>query len=96
MADGTPSQGSAPENTRGVENERWLDRPNNINLIVKILVAACALSVVTDFFVHKHADYGFQAWIAFDAGFGFLAYVGLITAAKLFRRLVMRDEDYYD
>ena len=45
-------------------------------------------------------DDGSQYWlherIAFDAAFGFLAYVGLITAAKGIRRLLMRDEDYYD
>lgn len=59
-------------------------------------MVACALAVVADFFYSKHADYPFQEWIAFDAAFGFLAYVGLVTAAKGVRRLLMRDEDYYD
>ncbi|HIF92220.1 MAG: hypothetical protein ABGX04_14495 [Myxococcales bacterium] len=78
------------------EEDRWLDRPSSINLIIKILVAACVLSVLADFFYHKHADYSFQDWIAFDAVFGFVAYVGLVMTAKGLRRLLMRDEDYYD
>ena len=76
--------------------DHWLDRPASVNLIIKALIAACAISVLADFFYHKHADYSFQGWIAFDAAFGFLAYVGLITAAKGLRRLLMRDEDYYE
>lgn len=78
------------------EDERWLDRPGSVNLIIKVLMVACALSVLADFFYHKHGDYHFQEWIAFDAVFGFLAYVGLVTAAKGVRRLLMRNEDYYD
>jgi hypothetical protein len=77
-------------------DNHWLDRPGSVSLIIKVLVLACALTVVADFFYHKHGDYHFQEWFAFDAAFGFLAYVGLITAAKGMRRLLMRDEDYYD
>jgi hypothetical protein len=77
-------------------DDRWLDRPSSISLIIKLLVAACALSVAADFFYHKHGDYHFQHWFAFDAVFGFMAYVGLVTAAKGVRRLLMRNEDYYD
>ena len=77
-------------------DDRWLDRPSSISLIIKLLVAACTLSVLADFFYHKHGDYYFQHWFAFDAAFGFLAYVGLVTAAKGVRRLLMRNEDYYD
>jgi hypothetical protein len=76
--------------------DRWLDRPGSVNLIIKVLVCACALTVVADFFYHKHGDYHFQEWFAFDAAFGFLAYIGLVTAAKGVRRLLMRSEDYYD
>jgi hypothetical protein len=78
------------------EGEWWLDRPGSIRLIIGGLVAACVATVAADFFYHKHGDYVFQEWIAFDAVFGFLAYVGLITLAKGLRRLLMRSEDYYD
>jgi hypothetical protein len=80
----------------GATESWWLDQPENINRIVMALVAACIAAVASDFFYHKHADYAFQEWLGFDAVFGFVAYVGLITVAKGIRRLLMRSEDYYD
>jgi hypothetical protein len=92
----TPDPASQPSSGGGANDDWWLDRPSSIRLIIRVLMVACALSVVADFFYHKHGDYHFQEWFAFDAAFGFLAYVGLITAAKGVRRLLMRGEDYYD
>lgn len=86
----------ATEHGSKSDGDHWFDRPAHVNWIIKALIAACVISVAADFFYHKHGDYHFQQWIAFDAVFGFLAYVGLITAAKGIRRLLMRDEDYYD
>ncbi len=77
-------------------DEWWLDRPGSVDLIIKVLIAACVVTVLADFFYHKHAEYTFQQWVGFDAVFGFVAYVGLITTAKGVRRLLMRSEDYYD
>jgi hypothetical protein len=99
MADEMPPDETTNEPAHhGIDpnEDRWLDRPSSIRLIIRILIAACVLSVLADFFYHKHADYSFQEWIAFDAVFGFAAYVGLVTSAKGLRRLLMRDEDYYD
>jgi len=77
------------------EPDYWLDQPKNIDLLIKILIAACVIVVCADFFYHKHGHFGFQEWFAFDAVFGFAAYVGLVNSAKLLRKIVMRDEDYY-
>lgn len=96
MADEMTSQEELDESVHDSKTEWWLDRPSSVNLIIGGLIVACLVSVLADFFYHKHADYPFQEWIGFDAVFGFAAYVGLITAAKGFRRLLMRDEDYYD
>ena len=78
------------------EPEYWLDQPDNVNLLIKLLIAACVLVVLADFGYHKHGHFGFQEWFAFDAVFGFVAYVGLVNAAKGLRKLIMRKEDYYD
>jgi hypothetical protein len=74
----------------------WLDRPQSINLLIKILLGISAATVLADFFYHKHADYGFQGLFGFDAVYGFVACVGLVLAAKVLRKLLMRSEDYYD
>ena len=77
------------------EDEYWLDKPESVNLLIKLLIGACVLTVLADFTYHKHAEFHFMELFAFDAVFGFAAYVGLVTTAKGLRKLIMRDEDYY-
>ena len=91
-----PGDGSEGAPPRPPDDDHWLDRPSSINAIIGVLVAACVLSVAADLFYHKHGYWAFQEWWAFDAVFGFLAYVGLVTTAKGVRKLLMRSEDYYD
>lgn len=74
----------------------WFDEPANVNKIVWALGALCAGSVIADFFYHKHTHYGFQGIPGFDALYGFVSCVLLVLAAKQLRKVLMRDEDYYD
>lgn len=74
----------------------WFDEPANVNKIVWALGILCAGSVIADFFYHKHTHYGFQGIYGFDAVYGFVSCVLLVLAAKQLRKLLMRDEDYYD
>ncbi len=92
MSDDNASHPSPPEGERAY----WLDQPENVNLLIKILIVVAVGVTLADFGYHKHGHFGFQEWFAFDAVFGFIAYVGLVNTAKLFRKLVMRDEDYYE
>lgn len=78
------------------DDPRWLDREGSVGILIKILIAACAATVLADFFYHKHGEFHFQEYPGFDALFGFLAYVGLVNLAKGVRVLLMRSEDYYD
>ncbi len=77
------------------EGGYWLDKPESVNLLIKLLIGACVIVVLLDFTYHKHAEFHFMELFAFDAVFGFAAYVGLVTSAKGLRKLLMRDEDYY-
>jgi len=74
----------------------WLDSPENVNRIMYALFAACALFGVIDLFLPRKSTFGFEAWPGFYSWFGFAGCVGLVMAAKLLRRLLMRPEDYYD
>ena len=88
---------STPTNDHAATDDpRWLDQPGAVDKIIWALCIASALTVFADLFYHKHGHFGFQEWFAFDAVFGFAAYVGLVNSAKLLRKLVMRDEDYYE
>ncbi len=78
------------------DDPRWLDKPGSVDLLIKILIAACVASVMADFFYDKHGEFHFQEFTGFDALYGFIAYVGLIHVAKGVRVLLMRSEDYYD
>jgi hypothetical protein len=78
------------------EKRHWLDLPGNVDKLVRLLVLICALLVLADFFYHKHPHFGFDGWFGFYAWFGFVFCVGLVLAAKQLRKLVKRDEDYYD
>jgi len=74
----------------------WLDRPGNVERIVRALYLICALLVVADFLVPKHGPFAIERIFGFYAWYGFVACVGLVLAAKALRRVLMRPEDYYD
>ena len=78
------------------EKRYWLDDKRNIDKIFYALVAACVATVLADFTYHKHGHFDFEEWTGFNAAFGFFAYVGLVLTATQLRRLLKRDEDYYD
>ena len=89
-------QGQPSGAEQGGDDERWLDRPGSVDTLIKALVAVSLVSVLADFFYHKHGHWHFQEFFGFDAWYGFVACVGLVIAAKGLRVLLMRDEDYYD
>lgn len=75
--------------------------PEKVKLIVRFLFVICAISVVAELLksFHHHKvpaalefthSFGFHAW------YGFLSCVLLVLAAAQMRKIVMRDEDYYD
>ena len=64
--------------------------------VFRVLAVVCVLVVAADLFYPKHGHYAVEDWIGFHAAYGFLSYVGLVLLAKGFRRVVKRDEDYYD
>ena len=74
----------------------WLDRPGNVARLYRGLWIVGALLIAADLVVHRHAETAFDGWFGFYGLYGFVACVGLVLAAKLLRRVVMRREDYYD
>ena len=78
------------------EKKYWLDDPRNVNKIVYTLYVVCALLVGADFLYHKHTHFDFEKWLGIYGWFGFTACVGLVMAAKVMRKVLKREEDYYD
>ncbi len=88
------------------EAEHFFDKPKNVRRVLRILFAACAAIFLLDFvdvglrYVGlaelRHAERSWEGWPGFYAIYGFVACVALVLIAKQMRRIVMRDEDYYD
>ena len=78
------------------EPRRWLDRPGSVNKLIRALAVVCVVIFVADFFYQKQTHYSWEEAPGFYALFGFVSCVLLVIVAKWLRRILMRDEDYYD
>lgn len=75
----------------------WLDEKKNVDKVWYALIGVCALTVITDFFYHKHVEYAVEDFIPGMYGwYGLGGCVFLVLSAKILRKIVMRDENYYD
>ncbi|MDI6753494.1 MAG: hypothetical protein QME78_03770 [Thermodesulfobacteriota bacterium] len=72
------------------------DSPVNRRRVRWILFGVCLLLLVLDFFVPKHGEFYWKKAPNFFAGYGFISCVSLIFIAKLLRKILKRDEGYYD
>lgn len=78
------------------DDQRWLDKPGSVDKIVRTVYVVCALLFLGDFAYHKHPHFAVEEWFGFYGVYGFVACVLLVLAAKELRRVLKRDEDYYD
>ena len=79
------------------ERTYWLDDKRNVNKIVYGLYAICTVVGLADLFPYKHhLHFGFEYWPGFYSIYGFVSCVALVLAATQLRKILMRDEDYYD
>jgi hypothetical protein len=76
--------------------KHWLDEPRNVTRLVWTLASVCVALVIGDLAYHKHVHFGFEAWFGFYGFFGFAAFFFIVIAGKHLRKILMRDEDYYD
>lgn len=78
------------------EGDYWLDKPANVDRLVRWFYVLCGLALVIDPLVHKHGPFRIEHWWGFYGLFGFVACVALVLIAKELRKVLMRPEDYYD
>lgn len=75
-------------------DKSWVER--NGHLIFRTLIGVCAALLLAQLFYAPHAYFEVDGLPGFYAVFGFIAFVFIVYAGKGLRRLIMRDEDYYD
>ena len=88
------------------ERRHFFDEPANVRLVLRVLFTVCAAVACLDLVSlalrfagqHelRHAETAWEGLPGFYAIFGFVACVALVVAAKQMRKVLMRDEDYYD
>ncbi|HIL81569.1 MAG TPA: hypothetical protein EYG54_09970 [Myxococcales bacterium] len=83
-------------NEDGSRPPRWLERPGSVLAIIRALALVCSLVVLADFFYEKHGHYSWENFPGFYAIFGFVSCVVLVLVATRLRKILKRDEDYYD
>lgn len=98
-----PNHPSAPAGTAapppaggGGEREHFFDRPENVRWFLRIFYAACIVLLALDLVLERHVTHPWDAFLGFYALYGFVACWTLVVVAKQMRRVLMRDEDYYD
>lgn len=91
-----PGADKARDQSTRDEKKWWLDNPANIKLIVWALAIVCVLLFLADFFYHKHGHFDFEQWPGFYAWYGFLSYCTIVLTAKQIRKLIGRDESFYE
>lgn len=77
-------------------NRDWFLDPRNGRKIFWGLLVVCILLALTDLFYKKKTHFHWEGWFDFYGIYGFVGCVFLVLAAKELRKLVKRDEDYYD
>ncbi len=78
------------------EQPGFFDKADNIKILLRVLYAICAGLFLFDFVYHRHAIHSWENLLGFYALYGFIACVVLVLAAKEMRKVVMRNQEYYD
>lgn len=78
-------------------DKRFLfDDPRNVRRVVRALLYFCVFLVGLEVVVHRHLYHEWESLFGFYAIYGFVACVLLVLLAAELRKLIMRDEDYFE
>ena len=80
----------------GADAPGFFEKPENIRMILRVFFAICAVLVAADFVIHRHTYIVWEEIPAFYAIYGFVACVILVLIATQMRKVLMREENYYD
>ena len=72
------------------------DKTKYIRGLIYILYITSAALLLIDVLFARHGYFDFESTPGFYIVFGIVAFIATIMAAKVLRKFVKRDEDYYD
>lgn len=73
----------------------WVEKSENISLMIKGLAIFCGLLFLANLFIHLHGHFEIEAIPGFYGIYGFIAFAFIVIATKFLRMMIGRDEDYY-
>lgn len=78
------------------EQKHVWDSSRNVNILLGVLVVACVVVAAADLFYVKKIHFELENIFAAYGIYGFVCFVFIVFAGKLLRKVVMRDQGYYD
>jgi uncharacterized membrane protein len=82
--------------TEDIGTDYWLDQPKNISLIIWILIFICVSLFFADAIYYKNSHFDIETLFGFYGLYGFFVCVALVLIAKALRKILMRNEEYYE
>ena len=79
-----------------MEKRHVFDKPENVKRLLRTLYAICAGLLLIDLVFERHIIHLWESLFGFYALFGFVGCALLVLIAREMRKIVMRDEDFYD
>lgn len=94
-----PEPSGSPE--RPGERRHVWDDPKNVQILIWVFWFCCAVVFALDFVFNRYASFEhgelpIEQMVGFYSIYGFVACVLLVLIAKQMRKVLMRDEDYYE
>ena len=89
----------APETHETHKSDGWADTPGFRRLFLGALLLAALLSAAAGFvpaFQKKEPHFALEAFPVFFAVFGFVMFAAIVLIGQHLRKIVGRDEGYYD
>jgi hypothetical protein len=74
----------------------WTQRKGTHRAIFWGLIVLCAALGAADLVIHRHGEFSFEEVPFAYAAFGFVAFFFIVLTGHPLRRLLARDEDFYD
>lgn len=74
----------------------YFDQPRTKKLLWRILWGICIVSLLLEFFVHRHNQFDFKSFFGFYGLLGFVACSVSILVAKGLGFFLKKDAGYYD
>lgn len=74
--------------------QSWVER--NVDLIYGMLIGFAAMLTLSEFLYEHHPHFDIENIPEFFEIFGFIAFIFIVFAGKALRKLIMREEDYYE